>query len=80
MMDKKKFEALMVFIAPEVIKIIVDHDGISEIEATKLFYESSLYSTLEDEETKLWHLSAIVLYDLFKEEQKTGKITFPEEA
>ncbi len=39
-----------------------------------------LYANLEDEETKLWHLSANALYEMFKEEQKTGSITYPEEA
>ena len=38
------------------------------------------YRNGKDEKTKLWHLSPIALYDLFHEEQQTGKITFPEEA
>jgi hypothetical protein len=35
---------------------------------------------LEDEQTKLWHLSANALFEMFQEEQETGKITYPEEA
>ena len=35
---------------------------------------------LEDEETKLWHLSAHALYEMYQEEVTTGKITYPEEA
>ncbi len=45
-----------------------------------MLYASELYARLEDEETKLWHLSANALYEMFKEEQKTGSITYPEEA
>ena len=45
-----------------------------------MFYTSLLYERLEDEPTKLWHLSARALFDLFQEERNTGKITYPEEA
>jgi hypothetical protein len=38
-----------------------------------------LYNTLEIEETKLWHLSALTLYALLDEELTTGRITWPEE-
>jgi hypothetical protein len=35
---------------------------------------------LEDEESKLWHLSYPILYDLLEEELTTGKIiNWPEE-
>ena len=47
--------------------------------AVEMFYSSELYSRLEEEETKLWHLSAQALFDLFQEELDTGKITYPEE-
>lgn len=46
----------------------------------KKFYPSELYAALEDESTKLWHLSAPMLYQLFDEERRTGTITYPEEA
>jgi len=45
-----------------------------------LLYSSFLYSKLEMEETKLWHLSQLTLANLLNEEIKTGTITFPEEA
>ena len=38
-----------------------------------------VYSLLEKEETKLWHLSAPALFELYDEEVRTGSITFPEE-
>lgn len=41
---------------------------------------STFYRQLEREETKLWHLSVLTLYDLWLEEKETGKITYPEEA
>ena len=33
-----------------------------------------------DEETKLWHLSPLTLYNMYEGEVKTGKVVFPEEA
>jgi hypothetical protein len=47
--------------------------------ASILLYNSRLYKLLEDEKTKLWHLSYPILYDMLEEEFSTGAITFPEE-
>ncbi len=79
-MDKNKFQALLILLVPQVIKEISDKDNLSEVEATHLFYTSNLYAALEEEETKLWHLSPKALYQLYAEEKVTGKITYPEEA
>lgn len=79
-MEQKQFAALMTLIVPQVIALIAAHDGCDEITAAKKFYPSELYAALEDESTKLWHLSAPMLYQLFDEERRTGTITYPEEA
>ena len=34
---------------------------------------------LEQEDTKLWHLSPLTIYNMFDEEQKTGVFEIPEE-
>jgi hypothetical protein len=51
----------------------------SEEEAANMLYNSELYKVLEDEGSKLWHLSYPILYDLLEEELTTGNITWPEE-
>lgn len=79
-MDKKKFEAMLVLIVPQVVQLISENYGYDEVEASKSFYESAVYSMLEQEDTKLWHFSPLTLFNMYDEEQKTGKITFPEEA
>lgn len=79
-MDKNKFTTMLVFLVPQLVKEIVDRENISETEATRSLYESELYASLEEEETKLWHLSPKALYEMYAEEKTTGKITFPEEA
>lgn len=79
-MDKKKFESMLILIVPAVVKLIVENYSIDEIEASDRFYSSKVYEKLEQEDTKLWHLSPLTLYNMFEEEQKTGKVVFPEEA
>jgi hypothetical protein len=37
-----------------------------------------LYASLEQEDTKVWQYSTDMLYLLFKQEEKTGKIEFPD--
>lgn len=78
-MEQKKFEAMLVLIVPKVIGLIVQNIGMDEVTATSVFYESKVYSLLEQEDTKLWHLSPLTLFNMYDEERKTGKITFPEE-
>lgn len=77
-MDQKKFEAMLVLIVPKVIGLIVQEIGLDEVTATRSFYESKVYSLLEQEDTKLWHLSPLTLFNMYTEERQTGNITFPE--
>ncbi len=79
-MDKKKFEAMLILIVPDIIKLITENYSLDEITASNKFYESKVYEDLEIEETKLWHLSTLTLFNMFDEEQKTGNFTYPEEA
>ena len=77
-MDQKKFEALLILIIPQVVDSIVKNHKLDEIYAISSFYESNVYSLLEQEDTKLWHLSPLTLFNMYDEEKKTGNITFPE--
>ena len=75
-----QFKATLEMLIPLVIREIIKSRNISEHEAFELLYSSFLYSKLEMEETKLWHLSQLTLANLLNEEIETGTITFPEEA
>lgn len=79
-MEKKKFEAMLMLLVPRVIHLIIENYSHDEVTASKEFYDSEVYSFLEQEDTKLWHLSALTLFNMFDEEKKTGTFTFPEEA
>ena len=77
-MEQKKFEAMLVLIVPKVIGLIVENYELDEVTAAISFYESNVYSLLEQEATKLWHFSPLTLFNMYHEERKTGIITFPE--
>lgn len=77
-MDIKKIEAMLVLIVPQVVHLIAENYNMNEIDASRLFYESQVYEVLEQEDTKLWHLSPLTLFNMFDEEKKTGKLSFPE--
>lgn len=78
-MDQKKFEAMIILIVPKIIGLIIEHYGCDEVTASETFYQSQVYSLLEQEDTKLWHFSPLTLFNMYDEERKTGSITFPEE-
>ena len=79
-MDKKKYESMLILIVPAVVKLITENYSWDEITASDKFYDSKVFECLEREETKLWHLSPLTLFNMFDEEQKTGSFVFPEEA
>ena len=79
-MDNKKYESLLILIIPTVVKLIVENYSWDEITASDKFYNSKVFECLEREDTKLWHLSPLTLFNMFDEEQKTGSFVFPEEA
>ena len=79
-MEKQKFEAMLILLVPQVVHLITENYPFDEVTASKEFYDSQVYSFLEQEDTKLCHLSALTLFNMFDEEKKTGTFTFPEEA
>jgi len=79
-MSDTEFKATLQMLIPLVIREIIKSRYINEQEAFELLYSSFLYSKLEVESTKLWHLSQLTLANLLNEELETGTIIFPEEA
>ena len=76
----ERITTALIFLLPQLLELIMKEYKVSDEKATDMLYSSELFKTLEDEKTKLWHLSAHALFDLFAEEQQTGRITYPEEA
>lgn len=78
-MEDKKFNAVMMAIVPQIVQLIIQNYKFDEISASKIFYESQVYELLEQEDTKLWHLSPMMLFSMFEEERKNGTFEIPEE-
>ena len=77
-MEQKKFDAMLVLIIPQIIGLIIGKTGLDEVTATREFYSSEVYALLEQEDTKLWQLSPLTIFNMYDEEKKTGNIIFPE--
>ena len=65
---------------PQVVDLIIKEYAVTDVEATKMFYNSKTYEFLSTEDTKVWHYSPLTLFHMWKGEQETGEILFPEEA
>jgi hypothetical protein len=79
-MEKNKLSTALIFLVPQILELVMTEYKVNDEKAAEMFYSSELYKGLEEEETKLWHLSAHALFDMYQEEVETGKITYPEEA
>lgn len=79
-MTPEKLSALLAILIPSIIQLIMENRNLTNIKAAELFYNSALYAMLENEASKLWHLSPLTLYELLEEELETGNINYPEEA
>ena len=75
-----KLTTALILLVPQIIELIKNEYEVDDFKAMEMFYQSELYMRLEEEKTKLWHLSAYALFEMFQEEVETGKITYPEEA
>ncbi len=75
--EKRSFETLLYSVTPNVVNEIIKKNGWTEDEAMERFAQSKVYSYLEDEKTKVWQYSALMIAELFNEERK-GALVFPE--
>ena len=78
-MGKNRLSTALIILVPQILELIIDSYMVDDEKAAEMFYTSELYKGLEEEETKLWHLSAHALFEMYQEELDTGKITYPEE-
>jgi hypothetical protein len=79
-MTEIEFKSTLQMLIPMIVQTIIEKKDLPAVDAIKLLYLSKLYKKLEIENTKLWHLSPLALYELLEMELKTGSIIFPEEA
>ena len=78
-MDNDTYINFMALHSHPVVENLAKLRNIPTSTALDLFYSSKLYSLYEQENTKLWHFSAVTLADLLNQEITTGHIEFPVE-
>lgn len=76
-MTERDFEILLYGITGNTTAKIMALTGWSENQALERFTQSKLYTYLEDEKTKVWQYSALMLAELFNEERE-GQLVLPE--
>ena len=79
-MNEEQFSAMLTMIVPPIINQITKNSNVDDDKAISHFYQSKLYQELSDEESKLWHYSAMMLYTMYQDELLTGSYDYPEEA
>ena len=79
-MTKEQLALYLYFIVEKIIPSIISEYNLSEEIAIQTFYNSKLYSFLENPKTGVWRYSPKLLFNLYKDEIETGVFNFPEEA
>ena len=77
-MDNNVFKSIIPLKIQDILSLIKELKHISFFEALHYLYDSKLYDALANEETKLWHLSSLKLFDMLENEKVTKEITFPD--
>lgn len=52
----------------EVVAMYAEDNNCSMLESLRKFFSSDIYQQLQNEQTKLWHLGAVALYEMWQEE------------
>jgi len=73
------FAGTLKMIVPTIVEQYMKERTVTWETAIDHLYNSTLYKTLEDPKTVLWHLNPLLLCNLLIEEIETGSITWPEE-
>ena len=71
-LNQENVAVVLTFITPRIIQLLMHNLHITAEAAFILLYNSRLYNLLEEEKTKLWHLSYSILYDMLEEELTKG--------
>ena len=66
-MADNKIEAILTLLVPQVVQLICENYPVDEMRASKEYYEPEVYSLLEREDTKLWHFSSPIFFNMYDE-------------
>jgi len=69
--------AIMPFKVQQLTEIIMQKKQLNFEDACNYLYTSDVYKLLLDEDTKLWYMSALGIYELLEEEKNATRIINP---
>ena len=69
--------AIMPFKLQQLVELIMEKKQLGVEDAFHYFYTSNCYRLLLQEDTKLWYMSALGIFELLEEEKRAGKIENP---
>jgi hypothetical protein len=75
----ERFASILELKVSGLVEALMQTSGLNLEDALLRIYGSKLYEALEQEETKLWHHSPLLLLDCLESEFRTGKPEFPDE-
>lgn len=76
-MDQKRFECILPALSAQVVDLIMQRNHWDENKAVSAFMRSTVYDRLQDEATKVWHFSPLLIAELFDDE-RNGHLYWPE--
>lgn len=78
-MESERFRTLLSLSAiPQVVDLIMKGRGLGYMDAMEAFYRSKTFDVVSNQFTDAWHLSPLVIYDVYCREEREGIVDFPE--
>jgi hypothetical protein len=78
-MYSKSFSVILWVQAERIVNFLMTELHLDYRAALKTLFKSDMYKMLENQSTKLWQLSALLLFMLLKNEIRTGVFEIPED-
>lgn len=69
---KKTSAEVLDYYDEEVIKLLTEKYGLSQLEALRRFLSSETYAMLSDSELEMWDFGPAAILDMWESEQITG--------
>ena len=78
-MESERFRTLLsLSVIPQVVDLIMKGRGLGYMDAKEAFYRSRTFDVVSNQFTDAWHLSPLVIYDVYCREEREGIVDFPE--
>lgn len=78
-MESERFKTLLsLSVIPQVVDLIMRDRGLGYMDAMETFYRSKTFDVVSNQFTGAWHLSPLVIYDVYCREEREGIVDFPE--